>query len=92
MPKRPPTTVAKLAARWECKNHTVLALIHTGQLRAFKLRPGAKRPTWRIREEDVEAYERGDADEFERGELKKPKPKPRRQRRKHKDPSFVEYY
>lgn len=40
-----------------CEVHTVLERIADGSLRAFHIgRPGAKRKTWRIREEDLEAF------------------------------------
>ena len=53
----PPT----LAKRWGCTPETVLALIRAGRLTAFTLSPpGSKRPRWRITEEAVLAFERGE--------------------------------
>jgi len=82
MPKLAPWSVAELAKWWSCKTHTVLALIHSRRLLAFQLHPGAKRPTWRIRWQDIEAFERGEQQ----------KPDVKQQRRKQQDPAFVEYY
>lgn len=46
-------TVATLASHWGCGTDTVYALIHSGQLRAFRL--GGK--LLRIRAEEVERFE-----------------------------------
>lgn len=46
-------SVATLAEHWQCGTDTVYALIHSGQVRAFKL--GGK--LWRIRADEVERFE-----------------------------------
>ena len=50
-------TVTDLMERWSCTRHTVLALINTGKLAAFKL--GAR--VYRVRLDEVERYEKSQA-------------------------------
>jgi hypothetical protein len=76
-------TVALLALRWRCKPHTILAEIHAERLDAFPLRPGAKRPTWRITKENVLRFERGHQHQ---------KSKPKRRKSKRHEAGFVKYY
>ena len=47
-----------LAARWGCNRDGVYALVKSGQLRPFNIAPpGAKRQTWRFREDEVRRFE-----------------------------------
>lgn len=51
-------TVAQLADRYACKQHVILALIRSAELRALDIRaPGARRPRWRIMPADLAAFE-----------------------------------
>ena len=69
-------TVKRLAERWEVKQHSVLAHIHNGSLKAFNAaRPEARKPYWRITPEAVEAFETGVSAAAAQG-------KPKRSRRK----------
>ena len=49
-------TVSDLAERWGCKPHVVLALIKDRELEAINIRPGAKRPRWRIPPSALQAF------------------------------------
>jgi hypothetical protein len=49
----PPT----LAKRWRCKPATVISMIRRGELAAFRLGDGKKRPRFRISPEAVKAVE-----------------------------------
>lgn len=42
------------------KPQAVLDLIHSGRLRACDVSAGKRRPTWRIAEEDLEAFRKGE--------------------------------
>lgn len=52
-------TVRQVAARYGVANHSVLAWIRNGELRALDVsrRPGGRRPTWRITLESLRAFE-----------------------------------
>ena len=54
-------TVSQLCERWQCSQKPVLKAIAEGRLQAFQLTPGAKRPSWRIPEDAVTAFERSNA-------------------------------
>lgn len=46
--------------RWFCTTMHVLAMIHSGRLRAFTLSPpGCRRPRWRIRLDAIREIEQG---------------------------------
>lgn len=47
-------TITDLMRRWQASRHTILDLIHTGRLKAFKL----GRRTYRVALEEVLRYER----------------------------------
>ena len=47
-----------LRARYGVGEHTILNWIHNGVLRAIDIsRVGSSRPKWRIRDEDLQAFE-----------------------------------
>jgi excisionase family DNA binding protein len=52
-------TVREVAARYGVRVPTVLAWVRTGQLRAIDVsrRPGPKRPTWRVTQAALDAFE-----------------------------------
>jgi hypothetical protein len=51
--------VRDIAQRLAVTEHAVLSWIKAGELKAINVsrRPGAKRPTWRITQEALEAFE-----------------------------------
>lgn len=49
--------IADLTERWGCNEKYVLLKIHSGALKAINLSESRK-PRWRIREADIERYER----------------------------------
>ncbi len=68
-------TVTSLARWWACKPHVILALNKGGELRAINIAaPGAKRPHWRIRPDDLDAFE------FRRAAVPAAKSMPRRKK------------
>lgn len=50
-------SIAQVSQRWNCSIETVRKAIRDGSLEAFKLKPEAKRPTWRVPEAEVLRYE-----------------------------------
>jgi excisionase family DNA binding protein len=76
-------SVRDLSERYGVTEHTVLAWIHSGELRAVNVgrRPGAKKPRWRIPATAVEAFE----------QLRAPGPLPRRARR-HRPADVIPFY
>jgi excisionase family DNA binding protein len=52
-------SVRDLCERYGVSQHTVLAWIHGGQLRAINVgrQPGGKKPRWRITQQALEAFE-----------------------------------
>lgn len=76
-------TVKQIAELLRIRQHGVLALIHSGDLRAVdvSLRPGG-RPRWRIAQ--------GDLDDFLQRRTRQPDP-PRRRRRK-RDTTVTQYF
>ena len=52
-------TVRDVCDRYGVTAHTVLAWIKTGELKCVNVsrRPGAKRPSWRIPQEALDAFE-----------------------------------
>lgn len=46
-------TVAEIASYWRCKAETVLSEIKSGALPATNIRPGSRRPTWRVASADL---------------------------------------
>jgi excisionase family DNA binding protein len=81
----PPLTVAEVAARRRVLIGTVLAWIHSGELRATNEGAGKKRATWRIEEADLAAFleSRRNAD---------PRPTPRRPNRRPALPEVTRYF
>lgn len=70
-------TPPQVAKRWHCTPERVLQLIRAGRLRAFTLSPASsRRPRWRITEDAVAEFERGD----NRATPAPAKPAPRRRR------------
>ena len=76
-------TVRDVCERYGVSEHTVLAWINSGELRAVNVgrRPGAKKPRWRITQAALEA--------FELARTATPPP-PRTRRRKPAD--VIEFY
>ncbi len=54
-----PATLTDVDARWKCQPRTVLDAIYAGRLKAFPLRPEARRLTWRILASAVSDFESG---------------------------------
>ncbi len=51
-------SVKQIQERYRVGEHTVLGWIHSGLMRAINIsRVGSSRPKWRIKEEDLEAFE-----------------------------------
>jgi hypothetical protein len=51
-------TPREIAQRWACKTDTVLALIHTGQLRGFNIgKPGALKGRYRVALDSLVEFE-----------------------------------
>jgi excisionase family DNA binding protein len=52
-------TVRDIQERYRVSNHTVLAWIRTGELKAIKVnrKLGARKPRWRISQAAVDAFE-----------------------------------
>jgi excisionase family DNA binding protein len=77
-------SVRDLCDRYGVGEHTVLAWIHSGQLRAVNVgrRPGAKKPRWRITQEALEAFELA----------RTSTPPPPRTRRRNRPTDVVEFY
>lgn len=65
-----------IAKRLACAVEMVHDAIHTGQLPAMNISRGTKRPTWRIREADFDAWR--EARTTKRREPLPPQPKPAR--------------
>lgn len=78
-------TVADICERYGVDEHTVLAWLKTGELKGFSVsvRPGSKRPRWRITEQALA--------EFELSRSPTP-PTPRARRRKSADADTIRYY
>lgn len=75
-------TIADIAASLGIRPHAVLALIHSGQLRAVDVSLKGRKPRWRILPEDLEGF-------FAR---RTPQPAgPRKQRRKP-NRNIIQYF
>ncbi|KKM84522.1 hypothetical protein LCGC14_1298360 [marine sediment metagenome] len=77
-------TVKELTERYGVGEHTVLAWIRSGELRAFTVGRslGAKKPRWRITAEALEAFELS----------RTPIPPPPRTRRRKRQAAVTEFY
>jgi transposase len=77
-------SVRQVAERYAVSEHVVLAWLKSGQLRGINVarQAGAKRPTWRIRETDLEAFEA----------LRTPTPPSPRARRRKRPADVVKFY
>ena len=76
-------TVKELCERYQVGEHTVLAWIHNGELRAHSVsRRAGGRPRWRITQEALEAFEL----------IRTPSPPPPRKRRKNRSAGIIEFY
>jgi excisionase family DNA binding protein len=77
-------TVKDICERFCVSEHTVLAWINRGELRAVNVgrRPGAKRPRWRITPEALAAFELA----------RTPSPPPPRGRRRQRPGEVVQFY
>jgi transposase len=53
-------TIKQLCERYRAGEHTVLGWIRTGELKAINIAKniGGSRPTWRVTQDAVEAFER----------------------------------
>jgi excisionase family DNA binding protein len=78
-------SVRDLCARYGVSEGTVLLWIKQGEIRAINVgrRPGAKKPRWRFRPEDVT--------NFELARTPTPPP-PRARRRKRADAGIIKFY
>lgn len=77
-------SVRDLTERYAVNEHTVLAWIRSGELRALSVgrKPDAKKPRWRITESALAAFE----------QLRTPTPTPSRIRRKKQSTNVIEFY
>jgi excisionase family DNA binding protein len=77
-------SVQDLCDRYRVSEHTVLAWIRSGELRAVNVgrHLGAKKPRWRITQEALEAFELS----------RTPTPPPPRMRRKKKLGDAIKFY
>jgi excisionase family DNA binding protein len=77
-------TVADLTERFGVGEHTVLAWIRSGELKAMNVGRtlGGKKPRWRISAEAVESFEL----------RRTPAPAPVKARRKRRDASVIEFF
>lgn len=77
------STVRDLCERYCVGEHTVLAWIRSGELRAIDVsRNRGGKPRWRVTPEALEAFEL----------IRTPSPPPPRKRRRKQPPDVVEYY
>jgi excisionase family DNA binding protein len=77
-------TVHGVAERYGVGEHTVLAWIRTGELRAINCgrRPGSKKPRWRITAEALAAFEL----------MRTPSPPPPAVRRRRQHAEVISFY
>jgi excisionase family DNA binding protein len=77
-------TVKDLCKRYQVSEHTILALIKSGELRALNVgrKAGAKKPRWRITQEALEAFE----------PARTPTPLPPRAKRRKRPGNVIEFY
>jgi excisionase family DNA binding protein len=77
-------SVKDLCERYGVSEHTVLAWINRGELRAINVgrRPGTKKPRWRITAEALAAFE----------QLRTRTPPPPRVRRKKRPAEVIRFY
>jgi hypothetical protein len=77
-------TVKDVSRRYGVTAHSVLCWIKAGELRALNVsrRPGAKRPSWRITPEALQAFE----------ERRTPRPVAPQTRRRKRTADIVEFY
>jgi excisionase family DNA binding protein len=77
-------TVNDVCERYDVAEHTVLAWIRSGELRAVNVgrKPGAKKPRWRITQEALDAFEL----------LRTPTPILPRTKRRKRSLGIVEFY
>lgn len=78
-------TIRDICNRYGVNEHTVLAWIHSGELKAVNVgvAPGKKKPRWRITQGAVDAFEALRA-------ATPPAPTPRRRRKQSAD--IVQFY
>ena len=75
--------VKDLCKRYGVGEHTVLAWIHTGELKAVDVsRNRGPKPRWRVTQEALDAFEA----------LRTPCPPPPRTRRRKRQPETIEFY
>lgn len=72
-------TIRDICNRFGVHEQTVLAWVHSGELKAVNVgrAPGKKKPRWRITQEALDA--------FEASRAATPQPQPTRRRRKQQD-------
>jgi excisionase family DNA binding protein len=77
-------TVHDVCERFGVSEHTVLAWIRSGELRAIHVgrKAGAKKPRWRITQEALDAFEA----------IRTPHPPPPKTRRRKKPGEVIEFY
>jgi excisionase family DNA binding protein len=77
-------SVRDLTERYGVSEHTVLAWIASGELRAVNVgrRPSAKKPRWRITQEALAAFEMA----------RTPTPPPPKTRRRNRPADVIEFY
>lgn len=77
-------TIRDLCERYGVSEHTVLAWIKSGELRAINVgrRSGGKKPRWRITPEALATFEA----------LRTHDPPPPRTRRKKQPPEIIQFY
>lgn len=77
-------SVKDLCERYGVNEHTILAWIRTGELRAFSVgrKPGAKKPRWRITAEALATFEL----------LRTPTPPAPLTRRRKQSSNVIEFY
>jgi excisionase family DNA binding protein len=76
--------VKDLCERYGVGEHTVLAWIRNGELKAINVgrAPGKQKPRWRITEDALKAFE----------QLRTPTPPPPKKRRRRQPAGVIEFY